>query len=229
MRRLALLAAAFGLASCATPARVFVSPDYHQHPIKRVAAMNLQDFPGSIGSGAVVTDVYEKYLFLAGYVLVERRQADQLLKEGALNLSGAIDPAGLKKIGRVLGVDALVLGSLTDYSYPRDQTVMTTIPLEETRPVYGNVVTTRRVGDTEIKTEDRVMTGFETRQTDQVVPVEKTLPAHVGLAIRLVDVETGEVLWSASGDSSGADMTTATEEASAKLTNAIVESLDKIQ
>jgi len=227
VKPLSLLAVAVCLSSCATPARVFVSPNYRQRPIKRVAALNLQDFPRTIGSGAVVTDVFEKYLFLAGYVLVERRQADQLLKEGALSLSGAIDPADLKKIGRVLGVDALVMGSLTDYSYPRDQTVMTTVPLEETRPVYGNVVTTRKVGDTEVRTEDRVLTGYETRQMDQVVPMEKTLPAHVGLSVRLVDVETGEVLWSASADSNGSDMTAAAEEASSRLTNAIVKALGR--
>jgi hypothetical protein len=225
VRRLAILAAVVGLAGCATPARVFVSPDYHQHPVKRVAALNLQDFPQTLGSGAVVTDVFEKYLFLAGYVLVERRQADQLLREGALNLSGAIDPADLRKIGRVLGVDALVMGSITDYSYPRDRTFMTTIPLEETRPVYGNVIITRKVGDAEVTTENRVVTGYETRSIDQVVPMEKTLPAHVGLSVRLVDVETGEVLWSASADSDGSDMTTAAEEASSKLTNALVKAL----
>jgi len=31
---------------------------------------------------------------------------------------GAIDPVTLRRIGKVLGVDALVLGALTDYAYP---------------------------------------------------------------------------------------------------------------
>jgi hypothetical protein len=227
VRTIALLAAAVGLASCATPARIFVSPTYHQHSIKRVAVLNMTDFPGSLGSGTIATDVFEKYLFLAGYGLVERRQADQLLREQALTQTGAVNPANLKKIGQVLGVDALVLGSLTDYTYPRDQTVMTTMPLEDTRLVYGTVTTTRRQGDTEVKTENRVVTGFDTRESEQVVPVENTLPAHVGLAVRLVDVETGELLWSASADFEAADMTTATEEASAKLMEAVVGTLGR--
>ncbi len=189
--------------------------------------MNLADSPGSYGSGTAVTDVFEKYLFLAGYGLVERRQADRLLREQALGQAGAIDPADLKKIGRVLGVDALVLGSLTDYTYPRGQTVMTTMPLEDTRPVYGHVTTTRKVDGTEVRTEEPVVTGFETRQREAIVPVENTLPAHVGLAVRLVDVESGEVLWSATGDSDGDGMTAATEEASARLMRAVVEALGK--
>lgn len=223
MKRLLALGLVASLAGCATSARVFVSPNLAQHPVKRVAALNFKDFPGSLGSGAIATDAFEKYLFLAGYALVERRQADQLLKEEVLNQSGAIDPSNLKKIGQLLGVDALVLGSLTDYSYPRDQTVMTTMPLEETRPVYGKVVTQHRVGDVEVTTENKVVTGFETRSTDTVVPMESSTPAHVGLAVRMVNVETGEVLWSASGDSEGADMTEATEDASAKLMRAVVD------
>src|SRR5437868_1977881 len=50
---------------------------------------------------------------LGSYNVVERRQVDRVLQEQYLGLAGRIDPDTAAKVGRVLGVDALIIGSVT--------------------------------------------------------------------------------------------------------------------
>lgn len=226
-RALALLLAAAGLSACATPAVVMVSRGYDPARTRRVTLVSLTDYPGAPGSGDIAANTFEKYLLVPGYRLVERRQAEQILKEHAFSLSGEVDPAQIRAIGRLLGVDALVLGGLTDYSGPRDQTVMVDMPLEQTDPLYGRVVTTKRDGDAQVRESRTVVTGYATTRSSQLVQTTQTVPAHAGLSMRLVDVETGEVLWSASASAGGDDLPSALEEASSKAMQAVVKELKK--
>jgi TolB-like protein len=49
-----------------------------------------------------------------GYEIVERRQLNKVLKQLKLSSSGLLDPKSMKEVGKVLNVDAIVTGSLTD-------------------------------------------------------------------------------------------------------------------
>ena len=69
------------------------------------------------------------------------------------------------------------------------------------------------------------MTGYNTTQTDHVVPETETSPAHVGMTLRLVDVESAELLWSASASNDGSSLSDATEQASAELMRGVVKQL----
>jgi len=225
-RRLALPFLAAALAACATPAVVFVSRSYDPARVRRVALANIADFPGMQGSGEVAAGTFEKYLLWAGYGLVERRQVHEILREQSLSVSGAVDQTTLHNLGKILGVDALVFGSLTDFSNASEHTVMVDVPQEQATPIYGSVETVQREGDAVVKTRQRVVTGYTYTQADQVVPETQSLPAHVGMSVRLVDVQTGEVLWTASASSYGVDLTAAAEQASSKIMQAV---LDKTQ
>lgn len=48
------------------------------------------------------------------FKVIERQLLNQVIKEQKLTLSGIVDPASAKQLGRVLGVDAIVSGSVTD-------------------------------------------------------------------------------------------------------------------
>ena len=48
------------------------------------------------------------------FKVIERQLLNQVIKEQKLTLSGIVDPASAKQLGRVLGVDAIVSGSITD-------------------------------------------------------------------------------------------------------------------
>ena len=225
--RLLFLALAACAAGCAPRAVVIVSPNYDSTRILRVAVVYVNDFAGAPGSGEAVAAAFEKYLLWGGYTVVERRQVEQILNEQRLAASGAFDATTIHQLGRLLGVDALAFGTLTDYSDTREHTVMVDIPQEHSDPIYGKVVTTQRVGDTTVRREQDVVTGYSSYETSQVVPQTLTVPARVGLSIRLVDVFSGQILWSGSSSADGIDLTTAAEEASASLMQGVVKQLKK--
>jgi len=49
-----------------------------------------------------------------GYEIVERRQLNKVLRQLKLSSSGLLDPKSMKAVGKILNVDAIVTGSLTD-------------------------------------------------------------------------------------------------------------------
>lgn len=51
------------------------------------------------------------------YTLVERSRVEEILQEQNLGASGRIDPSTAAEIGRVLGVDAVVIGSVTRFNF----------------------------------------------------------------------------------------------------------------
>jgi len=218
---------AVGLCSCAAPAVVFLSGSYDASKIRRVAVVSFTDSPGLPGSGEIVASSFERYLLGAGYGLIERRQVRQVLNEQSFQVTGSIDPATIREVGLLLGVDALVFGEISDFTNTREQTVLVDMPQETTEPIFGRVETTQRSGDTVVKTSQRVVTGYSTTQSDQLVAEVQTLPAHVGLSARLVSVQTAEVLWSASASSEGSDPSAATEQASAAIMREVAKQLKK--
>ena len=192
---LVVLAAA-GLSACAPKAVVVISASYDSARIKAVAVTSFADFPGAAGSGDVAANTFEKYLLKAGYRVVDAAQAD-----------------------------ALAIGALTDYTGARDETVMVDIPQEQSDPVYGQVVTTQRSGDTRVTTTQNVVTGYVVTQTSQVVPETQTVPANVAMNVRLVDAKTNELLWSVSASASDDDLASAAEAASASAMQAVLKQL----
>jgi len=49
-----------------------------------------------------------------GFSIIERRQLAKVLREQKLSTSGLIDAKAMQKVGNLLGVDAIVTGSITD-------------------------------------------------------------------------------------------------------------------
>jgi hypothetical protein len=221
------------LTACAPAAVVVVSRDYDLARVQRVSLAAFADFPGAPGSGALAASTFEKYLLTAGYRLVDRAQAEAALQQNAANslpgeLPGDVDPSQIQAQGKLLGVDALALGTLTDYTGSRDQTVMVDIPQEQTDPIYGQVTTVQGRRDDRTVTTQNVVTGYATTTTDQVVPETETVPAHAAMTVRLVDASTGELLWSVSSSASGDDLASATESASSSAMQAVAKRLKSL-
>jgi len=194
--RLAALALA-ALASCAPKpvALVAVSERYQPALVQRVALIALADFPAASGSGAVVSDALERSLDSHGYRVVRRRDAEKLLQARELTALGSSDPARLQELGRLLGVDALAFGTVTDFTGAPDETVLVDMPLAQADPVYG-------------RDSPRLWSG-------SVVRPPQTTRSRVALTARLVDVETGAVLWKTASAASALDLTSALEDAAA--------------
>jgi curli biogenesis system outer membrane secretion channel CsgG len=90
----------------------------------RVAVIELRDasapayrWGGQGTTAAAVTDMLVNELTRVGrFSVVERTQLASLLKEHRLAITGVLDPKTAAQFGRVLGIDALILGSVTHAS-----------------------------------------------------------------------------------------------------------------
>ena len=68
------------------------------------------------GGAAAAQDVFVTELVKSGkFRVVEREQLEALMKEKNLSLSGDVDPSSAVKIGKLLGVNYLLTGAVTEY------------------------------------------------------------------------------------------------------------------
>jgi curli biogenesis system outer membrane secretion channel CsgG len=93
---------------------------------KRVAVMNfdyatVQSYVSTLfGSnqdvGKGIADILVDKLVADGvYSVIERKEIDKIVNEQNFSNSDRVDPSSAAKIGRVLGVDAIVIGSITQF------------------------------------------------------------------------------------------------------------------
>ena len=69
------------------------------------------------GGGNVVSDrLTTKIVKLKKFQVIDRQSLQKILEEQKLQTSGVVDPETAKKIGKVLGVEAIITGSLTNVS-----------------------------------------------------------------------------------------------------------------
>jgi TolB-like protein len=85
---------------------------------KKIAIIDFSDLNGNVTAlGQFLAEELTTQLFLLApgkFEVVERRQLLRLQEELALNQKGFIEEKSLKKMGQMLGVDAIVTGSMTD-------------------------------------------------------------------------------------------------------------------
>src|SRR5215813_9953026 len=116
MKRKAALAMAILAMASAAPAQ----------QKKRVAVLNfdyatVQSYVSALfGSnqdvGKGIADLMVDKLVADGaYSVIERKALDKVLAEQNLTNSDRADPASAAKIGRLLGVDAIIVGSITQF------------------------------------------------------------------------------------------------------------------
>jgi len=184
-----LLVGVLFLFGCAGPEVAF-NPNYEFSKLRRVA---VAAFAGEGGSAAA--DYLSHSLLAAGADVIERSRLEAVLAEQRLATQGALDPVTARRVGKLLGVDALVLGSVTRYSPQTSYLIVT-----------GSSTTFVGAGASPM--------GGGTRFTNTPAlgaPGTSILTssAQVGLTARLVDVETGSVIWSAHQSYEGFDLDSA--------------------
>ena len=193
-RRLALVVVAGLLAACGT-ASVAVKPDFDFAKVRRVAVMGFKDYPRRRGSGQILTGAFERGLLNVGYELVEREQVDKLLRERKLT---AADPRAAKEVGRILGVDALLLGSITDFREPKDQLTHVDVVDTHQDPVYVRRTRVVEQGGVQTEVQEDVIEGYQTNRVVRREPRTVTVDGRLGVSARLVFVADGTVLWTGS-------------------------------
>lgn len=193
----------FGLSvvtACTGP-QVAVNSNANFSQIRRVAVAS---FSGP--NGDVAADLMTQDLLRHGADVVERQRLDAVLREQNLAAQNLLNPATTKKIGKMLGIDAIFFG-----------TVATHVPSQ------SYLVTSSRNGINLNQVTPINSTNLYTGGTAFGVPDSQivTSAAQVSLITRLVDVETGSVLWSGRMSYEGLD----SQSAMAGITVSLVKSL----
>lgn len=197
------------LTGCSTPAAV--NRGYDQSRLKRIGVLTF-DYSGHEAIGA--EDVFAKYLLKSGYRVVERSRLEAVMKEHKLSQSGLFAPDTVKKLGQVMGVDALLLGTMTTYQAERKNVVMVELKTTKRDPVFENRERKNSKGE---KYLDRIQVGSTLTSEKKVVPQLFPIDAEVGLSAKLVDVETGEIIWIGSYTSQGVNGPIAAESVASYL------------
>ncbi len=176
------------LAACVSPARVAVNPRADFSAIKRVAVMS---FNGP--KGDMAADMLTQSLIAHGADVVERQRLDAVLKEQSLSSSSSFDPATAKQLGKLLGVDAIFVGTVGE-STPQASYLIS----ESNNP---RVTTVQQVAGTSVRSAGSVL-GMPNSQI-------LSTTANVSLVSRMVDVQTGSIMWAASMSYEGFDIPSA--------------------
>jgi hypothetical protein len=204
----ALLAAAF-LAGCAKTGAL--NAGYDLRKIRRIGVADF-DVPPAAGHG--VEDLFAKQLLDQGYDVVERARLDAVVRELNLGAGGMLAPDTAKKVGKVLGVDALLAGEISHYEPARRDTVVLEGRTRTEEPVVGTFLEKNDHG-AYVNVQRQV--GTTVRREITQTPQTFVIDAHVGVVAKLVDAETGEIIWAGSTSEEAVDPLSALDEAAATL------------
>lgn len=175
------------LSACVTP-NVAVNPRADFTAVKRVAVLS---FGGQ--KGDLAADLMTQSLLARGADVVERQRLDAVMREQSLTASTAFDPATAKQLGRLLGVDAIFVGTVGE-STPQTSYLVSA----SDNPRQTNVT---QVAGGSLYSGGSVP-GLPNSQMINIT-------ANVSLVSRMVDVQTGSVLWAASMSYEGFDISSA--------------------
>ncbi len=179
----------FTLLLCACTPKTVLSPSYDFSQINRIGIMAFSNSWADLNG---VENLFAKYLIRNGFKVVERAQLESVLREHNISVSGYLAPDTTREIGRILGVDVLLVGEVSSYSPARTELAMTASRRTESRPIMTQDV---------MRMPDGTYVGYQRPAGTQVSnsvdmrPTEYTINAKVALIAKLIDVETAEIIW----------------------------------
>ena len=187
MKKWAFFLVSFLLMAC-TPKTV-LSPSYDFNQINRIGIMAFSNSWADLNG---VENLFAKYLIRSGFKVVERAQLESILQEHNISVSGYLSPDTTREIGRILGVDVLLIGEVSSYTPARTELTMTASRHSESRPIVRQDV--MRMPDGTYVGYQRPV-GTQISDSMDVRPTQYTINAKVALIAKLVDVETAEIVW----------------------------------
>ena len=87
-----------------------------QQQKSKIAIIEFSDLNGNVTQfGKFLAEELTTRLFLTGkFEVIERQMLNKVMEEHQLTLSGMIDESSAKELGKILGVDAIATGSISD-------------------------------------------------------------------------------------------------------------------
>jgi len=213
-RRLVVLVTAWAFLSstdCATvrPYRVtdfFRSPKLAAAGVTRVAVLPFENLTKEGSAPGIAAEEFSLQLGKTGlFNLVERSRVEELWREQDLDTLSRFDAGTAARIGKMLGAEAVILGSVTRFVPHPEVKVDTVRPYDDhyhhhhrEEAGYPAIIV---VGNE--REHDACAAALTVLAAITVVGAvllllrPKPPAAQVGISVRLVGVETGDVLWQA--------------------------------
>jgi PBP1b-binding outer membrane lipoprotein LpoB len=125
------------------PIHVYLNKKVKQSKYKRIAVVPF-DVSGYYGgtidkvSGTALADRYTAVLMGIGYDVIERQRLEIIVKEQNLSMTGLIDIKTSQKVGKIIGVQGFVFGSVS--GKPNAFSVMSKLVDVETGSVVWTLV-----------------------------------------------------------------------------------------
>ncbi len=188
MKKLLFLALGL-LAFCACTPKTYISKSYDFGNLKRIGILAFNS-PTATFSGA--ENLFSKHLLKYGYTVVERAQIEEVLAEQNLSVDSYLSPDVTRKIGKVLGVDVLLMGDITSYMPERKTLTYNITRTNTSEPVFNQQVTKDQEGKVHVKT---TYAGQKDTRRKDIYPTEYIIYAQVGVVAKMVDVNTAEIIW----------------------------------
>ena len=215
MRRLSLWAATAVCLTlgCASPTAL--NKNYDLTKIRRVGVLSFEDrWAANLGA----EDIFAKHLIRRGYSVIERSRLEAILREQKMGAAGVFAFSTVKGLGKILGVDDLIIGQITSYEPVRKSVVYINVQRTYSEPIFEKVKRKVEIKEGEKKGKEEfvivhVRIGTKTRHEDKQIPQLLTIDARVGLVAKLVDIETGEIIWVGSASREGVNAAMAVESA----------------
>lgn len=169
--------------------------------VRRLAVLPFENLTSESSAAAIVADEFSLQVGKTGvFDLLERNRLEELWREQDLDTLYRFDQASAVKVGRMLGAQAVVLGSVTKFRPHPD------VKLEEATGRASKSTYDQRAPV--IVIEDRhhrdvwetvIISLAALTVVGAIVLLlrPKSPAAEVGLSVRIVEVETGEVIWQA--------------------------------
>ena len=186
MRKFLIVLLTLLLVSCAP--KSYISKTYNFNNMKRIGILPFNT-PTPTFSGA--ENLFTKYLIKYGYTVVERAQLQKVLDEHDLTIN-YLSPNVTRRIGKILGVDVLLVGEITSYLPEQKAMLYRVSKSTSSTPVYNTHITKEKDGKVNFH---QTYGGQDFRQSKEVSPTEYTIYAQVGVVAKMLDVNTAEIIW----------------------------------
>lgn len=154
--------------------------------VRKIAVV---DFKGPEQSGSHIASLLQSKLLETQYFeILERDRLTRILDEQKLTMTGIMNEATASKIGKLLGVDALVFGEVTLYQVEPDELGSEKVEKKEGTGKYEWVEEKNIFTGKKQKVKREIM---RTVWVDQYYRIRR---GTVAVNFRVVDVETGRLL-----------------------------------
>jgi curli biogenesis system outer membrane secretion channel CsgG len=156
------------------------------------------------------------------YNVIERSAIDKVLSEQNFSNSDRTDPVTAARIGRVLGVDCIVLGSITEYTY--DDKVTGSGRRSPLGNFGGSGLTLKHDISGRVQISARVVS----TDTAEILAVSQGEGQVVGKGVKVDMRDNGRMVQAMTGTPGGTVMSGATEKAIEQLAIGLTQNIAKV-